>query len=192
MGLESLALYAHVTNPSKVAEQNLVGLLRALNRVSNTAAGEIQIEVEEAERIYQIVNESQIGAGQRAIVHLFAAAQLLGYEPDHFIRRTRPDQVVRIEGESDEEYEVRRLFILNHRFVDQLRPRLPQSKRGKPLTKDTFIVRYLWPRMGVSMAECKLNHETPRVAISKLIELYDPDGGPSPNTIRRTIESIER
>lgn len=196
VGLESLALHVHVNRPSTVAEQHLVELLSILKMVANTSLDDLENEVEKAERIGAIVKDSAIGATQRAIVHLWAAATLLGYEPDHFIRKTKPDQVVRIEGETEDQYEVRRLAVLNQRLIEQLQPKFSKAKiggkrKGKKMTRDTYIIRSVWPRMGISTEDAKAIHTSPFAKITELLALYDPDGGPESAVVRQTIESIQ-
>lgn len=158
--------------------RKLQSLVYRLWRLAQLSDEEVALRVEEIEVLKNRVSSSNIGKLASAIDLLQDAALILGYAKDHFYRQMRVTSIRRVEGESDEELNIRKRAADAHRLLQTID--YPSSQKKQTSTR-MFALRRIWPLLSIDVPTLKLLFMTENgthahgAAIRSILEMSSPD-----------------
>lgn len=176
------------------AADRLDTLIFHLWKLSQMGDNDVTFDIENRQKIEELLNSSGGGRPMRAIESLQDAAINLGYMPDHFIRSVSTNSIRRLEGESAAEYEMRRVAVELYRLTTNS----GYLKSGKQEPKlRTHALRRIWPLLDIDLPTLKLLFLTENgshrhaAALNSILCMASPDFKLDTSTINWTLNSTE-
>lgn len=137
---------------SELASQKLNMLTYVLWKIAQVAEDGVGLEVDQINSVKDSLMSTAVGQAAQGVEHLRAAAKCFGLQPDHFIRSVRVSEIRRLEGELENEYEIRKGAVEAHRLMQGLQ--FVDSDRQPP-SLATYALRRIWPMLDIDVPTLK-------------------------------------